>query len=432
VVEHTGPKSLAAFAEAQQYIPGGVNSPARAYGAVRGNPPVISHGRGAHLFDLDGREYIDYVCSWGPLIFGHAHPRVVEAVQEASALGTSFGAPTPAETALAKQIVQMVPSVEMVRMVNSGTEATMSAVRVARGYTGRDKILKFEGCWHGHGDSFLIKAGSSALTLGAPDSPGIPQGIASLSITVSYNDAGAVQEALRQNPGQIAAIIVEPVAGNMGTVPPRAGFLEQLRQLADQEGCVLIFDEVITGFRLGPGGAQEYFGVLPDLTCLGKIVGGGLPVGAYGGKREIMQQVSPLGKKISQAGTLAGNPLAMRAGLAQLQMLGDSQVYRRLEEVSQCLEEGMAGNLRQLNLKYTLNRVGSMLCMFFTEAPVVDYPSACTADTGRFRRFFWELLRRGVYVAPSQFECLFPSAVHSDDDIEQTLRAHYEALKAAH
>lgn len=431
-MEHTGPKSIAAFAAAQQYIPGGVNSPARAFGAVGGNPPVISHGVGPHLFDLDGKEYIDYVCSWGPLVFGHAHPRVVKAVQEACVLGTSFGAPTLAETDLARQIVGMVPSVEMVRMVNSGTEATMSAVRVARGFTGRDKILKFEGCWHGHGDSFLIKAGSSALTLGAPDSPGIPQAIAALSITVPYNDIAAVQEALRQNPGQIAAIIVEPVAGNMGTVPPRAGFLQQLRQLADQDGCVLIFDEVITGFRLSAGGAQEYFGVTPDLTCLGKIVGGGLPVGAYGGKREIMEQVSPLGKKISQAGTLSGNPLAMRAGLAQLQMLCEPGVYARLEKVGQDLEAGMAENLRRLGLKYTLNRVGSMLCMFFTEVQVVDFGTASSADTARFRRFFWELLRRGVYMAPSQFECLFPSAVHSDGDIEQTLRAHYEALKAVH
>ncbi|MBI2505422.1 MAG: glutamate-1-semialdehyde 2,1-aminomutase [Candidatus Latescibacteria bacterium] len=426
----TGPKSIEAFTEAQQYIPGGVNSPARAFGAVGGNPPVISHGRGAQLFDLDGREYIDYVCSWGPLIFGHAHPRVVQAVQEACTRGTSFGAPTLAETALARQIVQMVPSIEMVRMVNSGTEATMSAVRVARGHTGRDKIIKFEGCWHGHGDSFLIKAGSSALTLGVPDSPGIPRDIAALSITVAYNDIGAVQQVLRQNPGQIAAIIVEPVAGNMGTVPPRAGFLEQLRQLADQDGCVLIFDEVITGFRLGPGGAQEYFGVMPDLTCLGKIVGGGLPVGAYGGKRRIMENVSPLGKKISQAGTLSGNPLAMNAGLVQLQMLTDPEVYTRLEQVSQQLEEGMAANLKKLGLKYTLNRVGAMLCMFFTESQVVDYPTACSADTGRFRRFFWEMLKGGVYLAPSQFECLFPSAVHSDADLEQTLRVHYQALKA--
>ncbi len=431
MVDHTGPKSIEAFTEAQKYIPGGVNSPARAFGAVGGNPPVISHGKGAHLFDLDGREYIDYVCSWGPLIFGHAHPRVVQVVQEACTRGTSFGAPTLAETALARQIVQMVPSIEMVRMVNSGTEATMSAVRLARGYTGRDKIIKFEGCWHGHGDSFLIKAGSSALTLGAPDSPGIPQAIAALSITVPYNDAGAVKQALRQNPGQIAAIIVEPVAGNMGTVPPRAGFLEQLRQLADQDGCVLIFDEVITGFRLSPGGAQEYFGVMPDLTCLGKIVGGGLPVGAYGGKRAIMENVSPLGKKISQAGTLSGNPLAMSAGLAQLQML-TPEVYTRLEQLSQQLEEGMAANLKSLGLRYTLNRVGSMLCMFFTESQVVDYPTAISADTGCFKRYFWELLQRGVYMAPSQFECLFPSAVHSEVDVETTLHIHYEALKAIH
>jgi glutamate-1-semialdehyde 2,1-aminomutase len=319
----------------------------------------------------------------------------------------------------------------MVRMVSSGTEATMSAVRVARGFTGRDKVVKFEGCWHGHGDSFLIRAGSSALTLGAPDSPGIPAAIAANTITLPYNDVRAVEQAVRENSGQIAAVIVEPVAGNMGVVPPRAGFLERLRELCTQEGIVLVFDEVITGFRLGPGGAQAYFGVRPDMTCLGKILGGGLPVGAYGGRREIMQEVAPLGKRISQAGTLSGNPLAVSAGLEQLRMLSEPGVYERLEQVSQRLEEGMAANLARLGIRNSLNRVGAMLCMFFTERQVVDYGSACSADTERFRRFFWEALRRGVYLAPSQFECMFPSAVHTDEDVEQTLRVHYESLAAA-
>ena len=425
-------KSARAFAEAQRFIPGGVNSPARAFGAVGGVPPFISHGSGAHLFDIDGNEYIDYVCSWGPLIFGHAHPRVVNAVKAASERGTSFGAPTEVEISLARQIVEMVPSIEMVRMVNSGTEATMSAIRVARGYTGRDKIVKFEGGWHGHGDSFLIKAGSSALTLGAPDSPGVPQSIADTSITVPFNDLEAVGKAVQNNPGEIAAIIVEPVAGNMGTIPPREGFLEGLRELANEHGIVLIFDEVITGFRLGPGGAQEYYGVIPDMTCLGKIVGGGLPVGAYGGKKEIMQEVSPLGMKISQAGTLSGNPLAMNAGLEQLKMLSEPRVYQNLENISQKLAEGISENLRRLGLKYALNQVGAMMCMFFVEGEVVDYQTASAADTDRFKRFFWEVLERGVYLAPSQFECAFPSAVHTDEDIEQTLRVHYEALKAVH
>jgi glutamate-1-semialdehyde 2,1-aminomutase len=430
--ERVSQGSERAFAEAQRYIPGGVNSPARAFGAVGGNPRFIERGHGAHIFDIDGNQYIDYVCSWGPLIFGHAHPRVVKAVQQACERGTSFGAPTELETRLARQVVEMVPSVELVRMVNSGTEATMAAVRVARGYTGRDKVIKFEGCWHGHGDSFLIRAGSSALTLGAPDSPGVPEGVARTTITLPFNNAEAVKRAVQENRGEVAAIIVEPVAGNMGTVPPRRGFLETLRQVASEEGIVLIFDEVITGFRVAPGGAQERFGVLPDMTCLGKILGGGLPAAAYGGRREIMQQVSPLGKKISQAGTLSGNPLAMAAGLEQLDMLSEPGVYERLESIAGQLEEGMRQNLKKLGLKYTLHRVGAMMCLFFTAREVVDFVSLAGVDLERFRRYFWKMMEGGVYLAPSQYECMFPSAVHTDQDIEKTLRAHFDALKAIH
>ncbi len=423
-------QSARAFVEAQRLIPGGVNSPARAFGAVGGIPPFIHRGSGSNLFDIDGNEYIDYVCSWGPLIFGHAHPRVLAAVTEAIQRGTSFGAPTLVETTLARQVVDMVPGIEMVRMVNSGTEATMSAVRVARGHSGKAKVIKFEGCWHGHGDGFLIKAGSSALTLGVPDSPGVPDGVATDTLALPYNDIAAIEWAIKENRGQIAAIIVEPVAGNMGTIPPREGFLERLRSIATQENIVLIFDEVITGFRLAAGGAQEYFGVVPDMTCLGKIVGGGLPVGAYGGKKEIMQDVAPLGRRISQAGTLSGNPLAMAAGLEQLRMLSEPGVYKHLEDISLKFAQGMEANLERLGLNYAVNRVGAMLCMFFSEEKVVDFRTASAADTARFRRYFWECLQRGIYFAPSQFECIFPSAVHSENDIEQTLRVHYEALQA--
>ncbi len=424
--------SAEAFAEAQKFIPGGVNSPARAFGAVGGGPRFFARGKGSRVWDIDGNEYIDYVCSWGPLILGHAHPRVVAKIGQTCADGTSFGAPTLLETQLARQIVQMVPSVEKVRMVSSGTEATMSAIRLARGYTGREKIIKFDGCWHGHGDSFLIKAGSSSLTLGAPDSPGIPQGIADNTLTVAYNDAEAVKHALRENPGEIAAIIVEPVAGNMGTVPPVEGFLQALRTLASDDGCLLIFDEVITGFRVGPGGAQALYGVTPDLTCLGKIVGGGLPAAAYGGRADIMDNVSPMGKKVSQAGTLSGNPLAMAAGLEQLQILSEDGTYQRLEEVASRLETGMRENLDRLGLPYPINRVGGMLCMFFTEHPVTRFADLATVDLERFSRYFWACLQRGIYLAPSQYECMFPSVAHSDEDIEKTLVIHYDALRAVH
>lgn len=421
-----------AFKEAQQYIPGGVNSPARAFGAVGGGPRFMARGQGARVWDIDDNEYIDYVCSWGPLVLGHAHPRVVKAVQETCALGTSFGAPTQLETELAKKIIEMVPSIEMVRMVNSGTEATMSAIRLARGYTGREKVIKFEGCWHGHGDSFLIKAGSSSLTLGAPDSPGVPQGVADSTLTLPYNDIAAVERAIAENPDQIAAIIVEPVAGNMGTVAPVDGFLQGLRNAASDAGIVLIFDEVITGFRVGPGGAQQRYGIRPDLTCLGKIVGGGLPAAAYGGSAEIMKNVSPLGMKVSQAGTLSGNPLAMAAGLEQLRILSEPGTYERLESVSSQLEEGMRDNLKRLGLDYTINRVGGMLCLFFTKEPVVGFSSLESVDLERFSRYFWACLEGGVYLAPSQYECMFPSVAHTDADIEKTLAVQYEALKEVH
>ncbi len=425
-------KSKRAFAEAQECIPGGVNSPARAFGAVGGGPRFFARGSGSHVWDIDDNEYIDYVCSWGPLILGHAHPRVVDAIGRTCANGTSFGAPTLLETQLARKIIELVPSVEKVRMVSSGTEATMSAIRLARGYTGREKIIKFDGCWHGHGDSFLIKAGSSSLTLGAPDSPGIPQGIANNTLTVPYNDADAAARAIAENRDEIAALIVEPVAGNMGTVPPSEGFLSSLRQLATESGAVLIFDEVITGFRVGPGGAQKRYNIEPDLTCLGKIVGGGLPAAAYGGRREIMDNVSPLGMKVSQAGTLSGNPLAMAAGLEQLTILSEAGTYERLMEVTDSLEEGMRANLKRLGLNYAINRVGGMLSMFFVEGEVCCFADLASVDLDRFARYFWACLERGIYLAPSQYECMFPSVAHSDEDVEKTLAVHYEALKEVH
>ncbi|MBI2952242.1 glutamate-1-semialdehyde 2,1-aminomutase [bacterium] len=424
-------RSQQLFAEAQQVIPGGVNSPARAFGPVGGDPRFIARGYGSRIVDVDGNEYIDYVGSWGPLILGHAHPDVVAAVKGTCESGTSFGAPTEIEVKMARLVAEMVPSVEMVRMVNSGTEATMSAVRLARGYTDRPKVVKFEGCWHGHADSFLTKAGSSALTLGAPDSPGVPEGIAQNTINASYNDLGAVKKIVSENKGQIAAVIVEPVAGNMGVVPPKEGFLKGLREVTASEGIVLIFDEVITGFRLAPGGAQERFGVTPDLTTLGKIIGGGLPVGAFGGRREIMGHISPLGKRVSQAGTLSGNPLAMAAGYAVLQHLRKPGTYEVLEKKAQTLADGLAGNVKKLTAKVCLNRVGSMATMFFTPGPVTDYASASRSDTKAFARYFREMLSRGIYIAPSQFEAGFVSLAHTDEDLSRTVQAHYEALKAA-
>ena len=423
-------RSKALFDAAQQVIPGGVNSPARAFGPVGGDPLFIVKGEGARIVDADGTSYIDFVGSWGPLILGHAHPEIVAAVNEAAAEGTSFGAPTEIEVKMAQLVTEIVPSVEMVRMVNSGTEATMSAIRLARGHTGRNKIVKFEGCWHGHADSFLIQAGSSALTMGAPSSPGVTPGTAADSITVSFNDLEAVEKAVVENRDEIAAVIVEPVAGNMGVIPPAPGFLQGLRDVTTEMGIVLIFDEVITGFRVSCGGAQELYGVTPDLTTLGKIIGGGLPVGAFGGKREIMSDISPLGKMVSQAGTLSGNPLAMTAGYETLRRLQEPDVYDVLEAKAQALEIGILENLKALGLKYQTNRVGSIMTLFFTEVPVTSFDAANACDQDLFARYFREMLNRGIYLAPSQFEAAFVSLAHSDADIDATIKANYEALKA--
>ncbi|CAI8055435.1 Glutamate-1-semialdehyde 2,1-aminomutase, partial [Geodia barretti] len=423
-------RSKTLFDAAQQVIPGGVNSPARAFGPVGGDPLFIVKGEGARIVDADGKSYIDFVGSWGPLILGHAHPEIVAAVNAVVAEGTSFGAPTEIEVKMAQLVTEIVPSVEMVRMVNSGTEATMSAIRLARGHTGRDKIVKFEGCWHGHADSFLIQAGSSALTMGAPSSPGVTPGTAADSITVPFNDLEAVEKAVVENRDKIAAVIVEPVAGNMGVIPPAPDFLQGLRDVTAEMGIVLIFDEVITGFRVSPGGAQELYGVTPDLTTLGKIIGGGLPVGAFGGKREIMSDISPLGKMVSQAGTLSGNPLAMTAGYETLKRLQVPGVYDALEAKAQALETGILENLKALGLKYQANRVGSIMTLFFTEAPVTSFEAANACDQDLFARYFREMVNRGIYLAPSQFEAAFVSLAHSDADIDATIKANYEALKA--
>lgn len=421
-------KSIQFFAEAQQYIPGGVNSPVRAFKSVGGNPVYIERGEGSRVYDVDGNSYIDYIGSWGPLILGHAHPRVLAAITEAAALGTSFGAPTERETEMAKLVCQLVPSVEVVRMVNSGTEATMSALRLARGYTKRNKIMKFEGCYHGHADSLLIKAGSGVATLGLPDSPGVPEGTALNTITVPYNDLESVKLAFEKFGDDLAAVIVEPVGGNMGVVPPLPGFLQGLREITQQYGTLLIFDEVMTGFRVALGGAQELYGITPDLTTMGKVIGGGLPVGAYGGKREIMQQIAPAGP-IYQAGTLSGNPLAMAAGLATLQELSKPGTYERLEKLSARLGEGLAENARKLGIPHTVNRVGSMVCLFFTDTPVINYETAKTANLEHFSAYFRHLLDDGIMLPPSQFEGMFVSLAHSEEDIERTIEASFKAMQ---
>lgn len=420
-------QSKIAFVEAKNYIPGGVNSPVRAFKSVGLTPFFAEKGIGSRIFDIDGNSFIDYVGSWGPLILGHAHPQVMEAILETAIKGTSFGAPTLLETEMAKLVCERVPSVEMVRMVNSGTEATMSALRLARGYTGRSKILKFEGCYHGHADALLIKAGSGVATLGLPDSPGVPESVAAHTITVPYNDIEAVKVAFNLHGEQIAAIIVEPIAGNMGVVPPVDGFLQGLRSLTLQYGSLLIFDEVMTGFRVDYRCAQGLYGIEPDLTCLGKIIGGGLPVGAYGGRRDIMEMMAPSGP-IYQAGTLSGNPLAMAAGLTTLKLL-QPPVYAELERKSARLAAGFSGNCLEKGIATTINRVGSMICPFFTAQAVTNYDLAKTSDAALFKRYFANLLDLGISVAPSQFEGMFLSAAHSDEDIETTIEQHREALK---
>lgn len=417
------------FQRAQKFIPGGVNSPVRAFKGVGGTPVFIKKANGAVLYDEDGNEYIDYMASWGPMILGHAWEPVVEAVREAALNSTSFGAPTELEVQLAELIVEMVPGLDKIRMVNSGTEACMSAVRVARGYTGRDKIIKFEGCYHGHADSFLIKAGSGVLTLGKPDSPGVTEGVAHDTLTASFNDLDSVEQLLEENSGDIAAIIVEPVAGNMGCIPPEPGFLEGLRKLCDRHGTVLIFDEVMCGFRIAPGGAQQLYNVQADLVTYGKIIGAGLPVGAFGGKAEIMDIIAPDGP-VYQAGTLSGNPLAMAAGLALLSELNaNDKIYEELEEKSSTLQKGFAEIFNKEEVTHTQNRVGSMLGIFYTENRVTDYKSAAGTDAVFFKKFFHEMLKEGVYLPPSAYETIFVSNALTHNMIDQTLSAAETAVR---
>ena len=424
-------KSSALFSRAKELMPGGVNSPVRAFKAVGGCPVFISRGEGCRLYDVDNNEYIDYVCSWGPLILGHRHPYVTSALARClNEIGTSFGAPTEQENALAAKIIEALPSVEMVRLVSSGTEAAMSALRLARAYTGRNKIVKFEGCYHGHADFFLIKAGSGALTFGTPTSPGVPASVAADTIVANYNDLEGVKAVFEKYGEDIAAVIVEPVAGNMGVILPLAGFLEGLRKLTREYGSLLIFDEVITGFRLSYGGAQELYGVMPDITCLGKIIGGGLPIGAYGGKKEIMELVSPCGP-VYQAGTLSGNPLAVTAGLATLEVLQQSGTYEYLESTASALEAGLKEAALLAGVEVSINRAGSMLSVFFTPEKVFDYKTATSSNVKRYAAFFWSMLEQGVYLAPAQFEAAFVSLAHSSKEIERTVESAQKALKLA-
>src|SRR5882724_4534107 len=421
-------KSDSLFKRAQQVIPGGVNSPVRAFRAVGRTPLFIREAAGARITDADGNRYIDYVGSWGPMILGHAHPVVIEAIREAAARGTSYGAPTELEVELAEEIISAFPSIERVRLTSSGTEAAMSAIRLARGFTGRDRIVKFEGCYHGHSDSLLVKAGSGLATFGMPDSAGVPADFARNTIVVPYNDAEALSRTFEEQASGIACVIIEPVAGNMGCVPPNPGYLEAVRAIASRHGALLLFDEVITGFRLAYGGAQQVYGVKPDLTCLGKIIGGGLPVGAFGGRADVMDRIAPLGP-VYQAGTLSGNPLAVTAGLATLKLLRYSNPYEELERRSSTLEQGLRDAAAGAGIPSTVNRVGSMLTAFFTERAVTDWPSAKQCDVERYGRFFRAMLEEGVYLAPSQFECAFVSLAHTDELIDRTIQAAGRAMR---
>ena len=418
------------YSSAKEVMPGGVNSPVRAFNAVGGEPLFIKSGKGSQIIDVDGNKFIDYVASWGPLIFGHAHPRVVEAIIRQAELGTSYGASTELEIELAEKVVSAIPSVEIVRMVNSGTEAVMSALRLARGITGRDKIVKFEGCYHGHGDSLLVKAGSGLVSLGIPECPGIVSSLAEKTLNLSYNDVEGVRDLFQREGKDIAALIVEPIAGNMGVIPPRPGFLQTLRDETKKAGALLIFDEVISGLRVSLGGAQKLFGITPDITCMGKIIGGGLPVGAYGGSKEVMDHISPVGS-IYQAGTLSGNPLAMAAGNVVLDLLSEPRVYELLEEKSKKLCDGFEKNTQALGISAQFTRVGSMFSMFFTDQQITNFESVKTCDTNFFKNYFNAMLEEGIYIAPSQFEAGFMSAIHSDKEIDQTIDANLKALKVA-
>ncbi|MDU2063202.1 MAG: glutamate-1-semialdehyde 2,1-aminomutase [Sporomusaceae bacterium] len=417
-------KSAAAFLEAKKYIPGGVNSPVRSFRSVGGTPPFIASAHGAHIQDIDGNDYIDYVLSWGPCILGHSHDAVTKALQEAVTKGTSFGAPTLLETEVAKLVQEIMPNIERVRMVNSGTEATMSALRLARAFTGRSKIVKFEGCYHGHHDSLLVKAGSGAATFGVPDSPGVPAAVANTTITVPYNDSAALEAVFAKEGSEIAAVIIEPIAGNMGLVLPKDGYLAEVRRITKQYDSLLIFDEVMCGFRCAFGGAQELYQITPDITCLGKVIGGGLPVAAYGGRADIMDMISPAGP-VYQAGTLSGNPLAMTAGYVTLNLLKENaaESYKLLTEKTTQLCQGIRSAAESYGLHYQYHQIGSMFGMFFSNDPVTDYESATKSDLAAFTTYFHAMLRQGIYMAPSQFECAFMSLAHSDEDIAKTIAA---------